>query len=151
MINIGNNSLSFTNLTNRRGYAVLDDRIILPQAAVDKYGNTITVNYALADIALDIYERLEIFHSCSIIFALVTGRMNYISGIEWKITEKRKVEDEIVYKLRYAKQIYDEFRGKQELWNDGVVLAVRRFVMRYLADALPDLTNFDKVLFRRAN
>jgi hypothetical protein len=108
MINIGNDSLSFANSTNRRGYAVLDDRVILPQATIDKYGNTVTVNYALANIALDIYERLEIFYSCSMIFALVTGRMNYISGIEWKITEKRKVEDEIVYKLRFAKQIYDE-------------------------------------------
>jgi hypothetical protein len=142
------NDLTFANKDNRRGYAVLDERTILPQSAVDKYGNSVTVNYALANVTLDIYERLDIFRSCSVIFALVTGRMNYISGIEWKVTQKRKLEDEIVYKLRFARQIFDEFSKSKEPKHRVVAVRARQFITRYLADVLPDLSNLDRALFR---
>jgi hypothetical protein len=59
------NDNTFANVGNRRGYACLDERVVLPQAAVDKYGDTVTVNYALSSLALDVYERLDIFRSCS--------------------------------------------------------------------------------------
>lgn len=57
------------------------------------------------------------------------------------------MEDEIIYKLRFAKQIYDEFRESSEPQSKGIALVANRFVMCYLVDALPDLVNFDKALF----
>ncbi|MDR2193855.1 MAG: hypothetical protein LBP19_05230 [Treponema sp.] len=148
MITVSNSGLVFSNKENRRGYAVLDDRVILPQAAVNKYGETETVNYALSNIALDIYERLDIFRSCSPIFSIVTGRMNYISGMEWRITQKKKVEDEIVYKIKFAKQIFDEFKGGEDPRHIGISVKAKQFIARYLPDLLPDMANFDKSLFR---
>jgi hypothetical protein len=148
MIAMANDSLVFDNRRNRRGYAVLDDRVILPQAAVDKYGVTRTVCYALSNVILDVYERIDIFRSCSPIFSIVTGRMNCISGMEWKITQKRKVEDEISCKIKFAKQIFDEFRGSGDPRHKGIALNAKKFILRHLSDVLPDLSNFDKSLFR---
>jgi hypothetical protein len=148
MITLADNDLVLSNKDNRRGYAVLDDRIILPQAAVNKYGETETVNYALSNIALDIYERIDIFRSCSPIFSIVTGRMNYISGMDWRITQKKKFEDEIAYKIKFAKQIFDEFNGSEDPRHIGTTAKAKQFINQYLFDLLPDMSNFDKSLFR---
>jgi hypothetical protein len=135
----------------RRGFNVYNYSNLIAQAARDRYGNIQTAEYLMPYFSLTISERIDMARACGAIFGVVTGRMNSISGLDWKVTKQRKIEDRIVSKLKIARDIYQEVMENPQqmtLRSMGSLIEVKRFVRQYLRDINDDFSNFDRSLLR---
>jgi len=145
-------------IPSQRGLNVYNYHSLIGQVARDVSGNIISTEYQLPYFSLTVSERIDIARCCAPVFAVITGRMNIISGLTWRVTHKNKREDEIAIKLRIAKQVMEErisvgqpkdlneYRLFQE--NRVIVNRCAQFIKSHLVDILPDMSNFDRSLLR---
>jgi hypothetical protein len=159
----------------KRGLSVYNYSALISQAGRDRYGRMQTAEYLLPYFSLTISDRIDMARACGSIFGVVTGRMNTISGLEWKVSRKRKNEDRIAFQLKTAKQMIDERQAKapsgsagplpspdtfqqpvgpslasmkQDAQNKIIVRKCKQFLMGELPDLLDDLSNFEKAFTR---
>jgi hypothetical protein len=136
------------NTMHKRGITVYNYSSLVAQSARDKFGNMVTADYLIPSFSLSITERIDMVRACSAIFGIVTGRMNTISSLEWKITPKTEQEDDIVERLKDANAIATEFHDSVSPKGRGILIAASKFLEKSLPDLLPDRSNFDKALLR---
>lgn len=137
------------NDKNRRGITARDPYAVIDRWAVDKDGEIQSAQYQIPLYTLTVDERLAMFQRCSPIFGVVTGRMNRVAGMAWRVTKHRKEEDRIAQSLKEAKQIFDE--NKEDISSPrglGICIKCMKEIMRYLPDVKMDLSNFDSALLR---
>lgn len=138
---------SIENRENRRGITVRDPYAVMNRWAVDKQGEVQTAQYEIPLFTLTVDERLAMVQKCAPIFGVVTGRMNRVAGMAWRVVKQSKEEDRIAQSLKEYKQIFTENNGQnpKEL---GVRIRCLKEIMRYLSDVKLDLSNFDSALLR---
>ena len=147
---------SLTNLQQHSGRQNKDRRGIRTFSAYDsqgvsgydKSGNLITGQYDLPFYRLTLDERIDIVRSSSIIFGLITTRMNKISGLNWKVSPISKDEDRIAEQLKTYYQIYREYEDMTAPAAVVLRALMKREVKKELFDIRPDMGNFDKALYR---
>lgn len=132
----------------RRGLTVYNTTSLIAQSARDRRGEVQTAEYLLPFFSLSISERVDIFRSCAPVFGVVTGRMNRVAGLEWKVTTDSKEEDRTVELLRVARELYLEQEGDLTPRALGVRVRAMAEVIRRLPDIKPDMSNFDACLRR---
>lgn len=154
MIGLGNFELADTpvldtlqNPANRRGITIRDPHSVLNRWAVDKQGNVQSATYQIPLFTLSVDERLAMFQRCASVFGVVTGRMNRVASMAWRVTKQSRESDRIAQTLKEYKQIFMENSGEtpQEL---GKRIRCLKEIMRYLPDVKMDLSNFDSALLR---
>lgn len=142
---VGVNELQ--NPDNRRGYTIHDPHAVLNRWAKDKEGEIQSASYQIPLFTLSVAERLAMFQRCAPIFGVVTGRMNRVASMAWRVTKQSREEDRIVQKLKEYKQIFDENDG-QSPKEFGTRIRCLKEIMRYLTDVKVDLSNFNTALLR---
>ena len=135
------------NRENRRGITVRDPYAVMNRWAVDKQGQVQSAQYEIPLFTLTVDERLAMFQKCAPVFGVVTGRMNRVAGMAWRVIKQSKEEDRIAQSLKEFRQIFKENDGQnpKEL---GVRIRCLKEIMRYLSDVKLDLSNFDSALLR---
>lgn len=113
-----------------------------------KDGRLMTGEFEYPMFALTIHERLAIFQLCSPIFGVISGRMNTLAGIEWKVVPEKKMEEKIVSALRDIKMIFDEFANSNQIEYMVARSRIASLIRHQLPECLPDLSNFDRALLR---
>ena len=91
----------------------------------DRQGDIRSLPYEIPRFILTPEERFEIFQLQSHIFGIITGRMNKIGGLEYKVVPKKKIEDKIVHQLKMVKSVVDDYMGSGDLMFEmaGAMLA----------------------------
>jgi phage portal protein BeeE len=135
---------------DRRGLNVYNYSSLVSQAARDKHGNIHSADYLLPYFSLTISERIDMMRACGPIFGVVTGRMNRISSLEWKVTVQKKEQDRLETLIKTARDIFNE--GLEEGTPQGIggALQAYQFISQYIKDIRLDLSNFDKAFLRWA-
>src|SRR5271166_3745178 len=75
----------FNQIDRRRGISVYNSNMLMAESGRTKDGNWLKVTYEMPWFVLTITERLDLYKLCAPVFAVISGRMNRISGMEWKI------------------------------------------------------------------
>lgn len=133
---------------NQRGLTVYSMSSLLAQSARDKDGQLQMAEYQMPYFALTVSERVDIFKTCSPVFGVITGRMNRIAGLQWKITHNKKVEDRIVEQLKIARDLFREQEGDLSPRSIGIRVRSLAEVLKVLPDVRSDMSNFDACLLR---
>lgn len=136
-----------SNLKNRRGITARDPYAVMNRWAVDKDGEVQSAQYQIPLFTLTVDERLAMFQRCAPIFGVVTGRMNRVAGMAWRVVRHKKEEDRIAQVLKENKQIFDEF-DSDDPHDLGIRIKCLKEIFRYLPDVKMDLSNFDNALLR---
>ncbi len=130
-----------------RGYDVYSYSQLMGLTGKDKDGNIQHVDYQVPVFALDPYTRVEIFKLCAPVFGVVTSRMNRISALEYTVIPDSKNEDKTVQRLKYLKSLHSEY-PTDSFYALGVRMECVKEIRECLPEILPDLSNFDKALYR---
>lgn len=132
----------------RRGIRVFNAYETMAVNGYNKRGEMVQGQYEIPFYRLTLDERIDIARSSSIIFGLITTRMNKIAGLDWKVSAISKEEDRIADTLKQYKQVYSEYKDVQT--PAGVVLRAMllKEIRKYLIDVKPDLSNFNASLLR---
>jgi phage portal protein BeeE len=130
-----------------RGYGIYSYSQLMGMSGKNKDGDIQHVEYQVPTFALDPYTRIEIFKLCAPVFGVVTSRMNRISALEYSVIPQAKEEDKIVQRLKYLKSLYSEY-PVDSFYALGLRLECVREIREYLPEVLPDLSNFDRALYR---
>lgn len=138
---------SIENRENRRGITVRDPYAVMNRWAVDKQGQVQSAQYEIPLFTLTVDERLAMFQKCAPVFGVVTGRMNRVAGMAWRVIKQSREEDRIAQSLKEFRQIFKENDG-QNPKEFGVRVRCLKEIMRYLPDVKLDLSNFDSALLR---
>ena len=133
---------------NRRGIRVFSAYETMGVTGTNKQGEVINGQYEIPFFRLTLEERIDIVRSSSLVFGIVTTRMNQIAGLDWKVTRISDEEDKIAESLKQYHQIYKEFEDVDHPKAKTLRALMRREISRYLIDVRPDLGNFDRALYR---
>lgn len=131
-----------------RGLTVYQLTELVGVDAAGKDGERHRVTYEQPLFYLTIDERAHIFKQCAPIFGIVTGRMNRVSGLEWKITKESKMEDRRAEILKYFYGIYKDYAGDMDPRSIVMKSLLLKEIRRTLPDLKPDGSNFDRSLLR---
>jgi len=132
----------------KRGYNVYSSASMVGVDGVTKNGNYLQMFTDDPFFTLTVDERFDIFKKSSIIFGIVTSRMNRISATDWEILPEKKVEDRIADQMKFSRDIYKELKNSTELSH---LLTKSKIVINLrerLPDLLPDMSNFENALLR---
>jgi len=132
----------------RRGVSIYNLSEIVGVQGRNRSGEMVQGEVQIPIFILTPQERESIARLNSYIFAVVSGRMQRISGLEWTVTRKIKEEDRIVLSLKQLRAIWTE----QDSPTDIKEILVRFRAMKKIREELPDvkndLSNFDASLRR---
>jgi len=131
-----------------RGISVYNPTSLIGQSARDRSGRVQTAEYQMPFFTLTVSERVDIFRMCGPVFGVVTGRMNRVAGLEWKVTTERREEDRTAEALRVAREVWQEQEGDPSPRAVGVRVRAMAEILRVLPDVRYDLGNFDAALLR---
>lgn len=145
-----NNSIEniYTGGEKRRGINVISFAELMGLSARGKDDELRQTYIQLPLFTLSVWERIKIFMSCSPVFGVVTSRMNRLSGMDYEIIPDTMIEDEIYEELKFLKQIYMEYEGREELKYITARSVARKKIMDRLPDVLPDMSNFEQSIVR---
>lgn len=135
------------NPTNKRGIKIVDPYSVISRYAIDELGKIQSTAYQIPYFTLSIEERISMFQKCAPIFGLVTGRMNRIAGLEWRVVSKSTEEDRIVQELREYKQLFLESNSNSPR-DIGIRIRALTKILEHMPDVKYDLSNFDNALTR---
>lgn len=133
---------------NMRGLNIYYLTQLMSAAARTKDGNLVSAKYEFPYWVLSLDERVDVVRKCDIVFGVVTGRMNRIGALDWRVTCDKKEEDRIFKKLKDLYEIYTEFKGINDYYYIGARSKAFLEMRRYLLDLLPDASNFQKSVMR---
>lgn len=146
------NTRALNNDTNhsRRGYSVYNAYQTMGISGYDSRGNMITGEYEVPSFYLSIDQRIEIFRKCDPVFGVVTSRMNRMSALDWEVVpdSDSAEEDKIAIDIKSKKQIFDEYSKSTDLKYVVASKMVAKEIMAQIPEVLPDLSNFDRAMFR---
>ncbi len=131
-----------------RGFQVYTMSQLMGITGTAKDGSRVTGYYEQPIFYLTLEERISIFRLCSPVFAVITSRMNRISGMEWKVVADKQQEDKLYERLKSLKQVCDEYKETQDLPFQVARQRLIQEIRSTLPDILPDLSNFQKSLIR---
>lgn len=135
------------NPTNKRGIKIIDPYSVINRYAVDEKGEVQSASYQIPYFTLSVEERLSMFQKCAPIFGLITGRMNRIAGLEWRVTKKSREEDRIAQELKEFRQLFKEADGNSPK-EIGIRVRCLAEILKQMPDVKYDLSNFDSALLR---
>jgi phage portal protein BeeE len=133
---------------DKRGMQVYTMSQLIGMTGRTKDGQLITGNVEQPIFYLNLEERDGIFRLCSPVNAVVSGRMNRISGLDWTVTKDRKQEDRIAEELKKYSQLFNEYKDVPDLQYRIVNMQIVNKIKESLPDVLPDLSNFNQSLMR---
>jgi hypothetical protein len=133
---------------DRRGLNVYNYSSLVSQTARDKYGDIQSTEYLVPYFSLTISERIDMTRGCGPIFGVITGRMNRISSLEWKVTTQKKDQDRLETMIKTARDLFNEGLEAHTPQGIGGALKAYQFISRYMKDIRLDLSNFDKAFLR---
>lgn len=133
---------------NSRGVSVFTTSELMGITGKDKSGNYISGTYQQPYFYLGIDEREVIFRLCTPVFAVVSGRMNRISSLDFNITAEKKQEDRMYEYMKTCYQIWKEYQGATDVKYMIVKAKMFGEIQRTLPDVLPDCSNFTNALLR---
>jgi phage portal protein BeeE len=114
----------------------------------DKHGEMVSGKYEQSLFYLSIDERVSIFRLCAPVHAIVSGRMSRISGIPFEIVCNKTEEDRDAERLKNLAAVFKEYSGAEDIKYQVAAGRMRQLIMEVLPDVLPDLSNFEKALYR---
>ncbi len=133
----------------KRGINIYTMSEVVGISGRDRWGNQQQGTIEVPLFGLSIYDRIAIAQRCDVIYGVVTGRSNRISGLEWTITKESKQEDRIAAYLKACKQLYDEYGSVTPTAKTIIVRGMMiRKMTAYLPDILPDASNFNGAIMR---
>lgn len=136
------------NSKDRRGYQVYTISQLMSITGQTKDGERLTGYYDQSVFYLNYDERIQIFRLCTPVNAVVTNRMNVVSGLDFDIIPDKKQEDKISEQLKNYRDFYKEIDGNPDPKYIIAQGAIFQDILRTLPDCLPGLSNFDKALLR---
>lgn len=136
---------------NERGLNIYFLTQLMSAAARAKDGKLINAKYEFPYWSLSIDERIDIVKKCDIIFGIVSGRMNRIGALDWRVVCQKKDEDRIYKKLKDLYAIYKEYEGVYDFYYLSARSKAFLEMKKYLVDLLPDTSNFQKSIMRWKN
>lgn len=137
-----------TRQDKRRGISVYNISEIVSVQGRDRSGNLQTGEVQIPIFILSPQERENIARLNAYIFAVVTGRMQRISGLEWTVTRKLKEEDRIAQSLKMLRDIWRENDNQADMKQLLVRIRAAKMIREELPDVKDDLSNFDASLRR---
>ena len=137
-----------TYRNQKRGLQVYNMSQIAGMTGRDKEGRMLQFGTEQPMFYLTVDQRNQIFKLSSILLGIVSSRMNRISGIDFEIVPKRKVEEKIAEELKDKKMRYLELKTSLELSHLVIKNQMVKDISEVLPDVLPDLSNFDGALLR---
>jgi hypothetical protein len=132
----------------KRGVLVYNYSTHIAETAIDKHGVIRSVDYVMPYFSLYVDERIDMVRSCGAIFGVISGRMNSISDLDWKIVPLTEKEDDLVQALKDSYQIFKEFKDAVTPRDRVILITADRILHRYLPDLLSDNSNFSHALLR---
>jgi hypothetical protein len=132
----------------RRGIQIYTTSQIVALTGRDKEGRLLTWGTEQPYFYLTADQRNQIFRLSSIIFGIVSSRMNRISNIDFNIVSKYKIEDKIADEMKDKRQIYVEYKNSLELNYLVLKANIYKELSKELQFLKPDLSNFDNCLLR---
>lgn len=132
----------------RRGYSVYTLSQLMAVTARDRTGSLMTGKYEQSLFYLSIDERISIFRLCAPVHAVVTGRMNRISGMPIKVVSEKKDEDRKAEKLKTLHAIYQEYKDAEDMKYVIAKGRIAQLISQDLPDVLPDMSNFNSSMLR---
>lgn len=114
----------------------------------DKYGKQITGTVERPLFGLTIEDRIDIFKRSSVIFGVITSRMNKISSMEWRIEKKTVLEDRIAENLKNAYQLWNEYNDPGNVMYRTFQMKMYQIIKNELIDVKNDLSNFTTAMLR---
>ena len=142
------NAATSTEDLNKRGVTVWTTSQLMGITGTDRYGERITGHYEQPVNYLGLDERDIIYRLCTPCFAVVSGRMNRISSLDFNITSESKREDRMYEALKSYYQIWKEYQGATDVKYMIVKAKMFGEIQKVLPDVLPDCSNFQTALLR---
>jgi hypothetical protein len=139
------------NQTARRGLNVYTISQLMNITGTTETGENMTGSYEQSIFYLNWDERIQIFRLCSPVNAVVTNRMNVISGLDFDIISDKTNEDRIAQQLKNYKDFFKETEKQTDLKYIVARGKILKTVQETLPDCLPDMSNFEKALLRWKN
>jgi hypothetical protein len=132
----------------QRGLNVYHTSQLMGYSALDKRGERVDAKIDYPFFVLTIPERVDVARLCSPVFGVITGRMQRIAAMSWKVTRKSKETDRMAASMKDAYSIFQEYRGRNDPRSIGVMVRCVLYLRKELLDLLPDLSNFQRSLLR---
>lgn len=146
--NAAASSASLGAMRKERGMQVYTMSQLMGMTGRTKSGDLVTGTVEQPIFYLNIEEREGIFRLCAPVHAVVSGRMNRISGLPWTITCDRKNEDLLATKMKSLHQIFKEYEAVPDFKYQVARAQIVNFLRRDMPDLLPDLSNFQGAMMR---
>lgn len=146
---VGRNPINFLkNDRRKRGIQVYSTSQIMSTTGRDKDGILLTWGTEQPYFYLTADQRNSMFRLSSIIFGIVSSRMNRISQVDYNIVPIKKMEDQTADEMKELRAIYMEYLESTEMSH----LMIKARIFRTLQQSMPllkkDLSNFDSCLLR---
>lgn len=133
---------------SERGINVYSATDLMGQNARTKSGEMVYGSVIRPVFTLSISERIELFKRSTILQGVATGRAKRIAGLNWKITSKSKNFDRFMSEMNELKEVYDEYAEAEDVRYAVAAAQLRKRIMSRVPGVLPDLSNFDRALYR---
>lgn len=132
----------------RRGLNVYTLTDVIGIVGRNQQGQLVKGNQEVPLFGLSIIDRVAIAQKCTPVYAVITGRMQRIKGLEWSVIRESKEQDRFEWRMKQLKQIYDEFAVAKELKYQIARFKAVQEIQAKVPTVLPDLSNFDRALLR---
>jgi hypothetical protein len=146
---VGRNPINFLkNDRRKRGIQVYSTSQIMSTTGRDKDGFLLTWGTEQPYFYLTAEQRNAMFRLSSMIFGIVSSRMNKISQVDYNVVSIQKVEDQAADEMKELRAIYMEYIDSIEMPH----LVLKARILKSLLKSMPllkrDLSNFDSCLLR---
>jgi hypothetical protein len=140
---IGGGSKEFTG----RGYKSYAQYRDVGVSAADSDGQRHSLTVEAMWGELDPMTKIMIYQKCPPVFAVISGRANRISTLDFNILPQKKIEDKIVHDLKDKKDRFAEVDG-DSLFDLGQRIRILTDLRKMLPGLKSDMSNFDRELYR---
>lgn len=135
------------DLTTGRGYKSYATFRDIGVSGRDNEGELHSVRIEQMWGELDPLTKLQIYQKCAPVLAVVSGRANRISSLEFSILPQKKIEDEIAHELKSKRDQFSEIDG-WSAYEIGQRVRLYSDMRKFLPGLRLDMANFDKELYR---
>src|SRR5271157_2737813 len=140
---LGRNPINFLKQDrHRRGIQVYTTSQILRTTGRDKNGLLLSWGTEQPYFYLTADQRNQMVRLSSIIFGIVSSRMNRISSIDFDIVPMHKRIEEMAEKFKDSKELYNEFKTSLDYRDVAMKANIVRTLRKYMPDMKSDLSNF---------
>lgn len=136
-----------SRMTSSRGYRSYASFRDIGVTGYDQQGEAHNVRIEQMWGELDPLTKLQIYQKCPPVFAVVSGRANRISSLEFSIMPFKKIEDQIAYELKCKRDHFNDIDATN-FYAFGQRAKLFAEMSKMLPHLRPDLSNFDRELYQ---